>query len=255
MADTTRVASDLIQGLAAPAEIRDAVSRLADDLARAAGANLAGLTLYGGLARGRYRAGKSDINLLIVLGDTSTESLAAIAPALRAAWRAVRVEPFIVKASEVPRLAEVFPTKVLDIQSHLVVLRGQDPFAGIEVSRAQIRLRVEQGLSNLALRMRRRYISIFDDPRSLASALADAAVPLKVELAALLQLAGKDEPSESTSAAVLEAAAIAFDLDREALSRMAALRRDANLPEDISGLYNRVLTATSRAEEIVFRLE
>ena len=104
---------------------------------------------------------------------------------------------------------------------------GEDPFSGIDVSRKLIRLRIEQSLTNLALRLRRRYISIFDDPRSLALTLAEQAVPLKVELAALLQLAGKDEPSESTSAAVLESAAAAFDLDREALLLMAALRRDA----------------------------
>ena len=254
MADTTEVVS-VLEGLDAPPAIRDAISRLADDLARAAGANLAGLILYGGLARGRYRAGKSDINVVVLLGDTSTESLAAIAPILRAAWRAVRVEPFILKVSEVPRLAEVFPTKVLDIQTHRVVLMGRDPFAGIEVSREQIRLRVEQGLCNLALRLRRRYISIFDDPRALATTLADAAVPFKVELAALLQLAGNDEPSESTSAAVLESAAVAFNLDREALSLIAALRRDATLPEDLAGLYNRVLAAISRAAEIASRME
>lgn len=255
MADTTGIVSDVLQELAAPNEIRDAVSRLADELARTAGGNLAGLILYGGLARGRYRTGKSDINLVVALVDTSIESLAAIAPILRAAWRAFHVEPFIVGASDAQRLAELFPTKVLDIQAHRIVLIGKDPFDGIEVSRKQIRLRVEQGLCNLALRLRRRYISIFDDPQSMAAALAEAAVPLKIELAALLQLAGKDEPSESTSAAVLEAAALEFDFDREALSLMAGLRRDASPPEDLAKLYNRVLVTISQAAAIVSDME
>ena len=253
MSDTPGSVLDSL--LAAPPEIRAAVSRLVDDLARASGANLSGLILYGGLARGRYRAGKSDINLVVVLRDASTQSLGAIAPILRDAWRAHRVEPFILKSSEVPRLAEVFPTKLLDIQTHRIVLMGEDPFSGIEVSLEQMRLRVEQGLRNLALRLRRRYISIFDDPRSLAATLADAAVSLKIELGALLQLAGKDEPSESTSAAVLEAAAIAFDLDREALLQMAGLRRDAEVADDLTSLYNRVTSAISRAAEIVSHLE
>ena len=255
MTDIARSVSASLQGLAAPAEIREAVSKLAHDLAGASGPNLAGLILYGGLARGRYRAGKSDINLVVLLRDASTECLAAIAPVLRAAWRAYRVEPFILKGSEVSRLAEVFPTKLLDIQTHRIVLIGEDPFAGIEVSRAQLRLRVEQGLRNLSLRLRRRYISIFDDPRSLAATLADAAVPLKIELGALLQLAGKEEPSESTSAAVLEAAANAFELDRQALLQMAGLRRDGEAPEDLASLYTRVTSAISRAAEIVARTE
>lgn len=255
MADSKSLVQGSLEGLDAPVEIRARISDLGDDLVRAAGANLRGLILYGGLARGRYRPGKSDINLVVLLGDTSTESLAAIAPVLRAAWRAVRVEPFILKASEAQRLAETFPTKLLDIQTHHIVLMGENPFAGIDVSRKLIRSRIEQSLTNLALRLRRRYISIFDDPRSLATTLAEQAVPLKVELAALLQLAGKDEPSESTSAAVLEAAAIEFDLDREALLMMAALRRDGNPPEDLPALYNRALATIARAAEIVSDME
>jgi hypothetical protein len=236
-----------LEGLDAPAEIRARIIQLRDELVRDAGANLSGLILYGGLARGRYRPGKSDINLVVLLKDASAQSLAAIAPALRRAWRAVRVEPFILKASEAQRLAETFPTKLLDIQTHKIVLMGENPFAGIEASRKLIRLRIEQSLTNIALRLRRRYISIFDDPRGLATTLADTALSLKVEFSALLQLAGKDEPSESTSAAVLEKAAAEFDLDREALLMMAALRRDANQPEDLSKLYNRALATIDRA--------
>lgn len=255
MVDRKSKAQSSLEKIDAPAEIRARISELSDELARAAGENLRGLILYGGLARGRYRPGKSDINLAVLLDDTSALSLGSIAPLLRAAWRAVRVEPFILKASEAKRLAETFPTKLLDIQNHHIILMGENPFAGIEVSRKLVRLRIEQSLTNLALRLRRRYISIFDDPNSLVLTLADAAVSLKVELAALLQLAGKDEPSESTSAAVLKTAAAAFDLDSEALSLMASLRRDAKEPEDLPALYNRALATIERAAEITSRME
>ena len=255
MDDRKSLVSGSLEGLDAPPEIRARISDLREELVAAAGANLRGIILYGGLARGRYRPGKSDINLVVLIGDASTESLAVIAPALRAAWRAIRVEPFIIKASEVERLAETFPTKMLDIQTHHTVLMGEDPFSGIVVSRKLIRLRIEQSLTNLALRLRRRYVSIFDDSRALALALAEQTVPLKVELAAMLKLAGKDEPSESTSAAVLDAAAKEFDLDREALLLMAALRRDATPPEDLPALYNRALATIERAAEIVSRME
>ena len=255
MTDTTTGVSDVLRGVDAPAEIIETIARLAADLAQAASGNLKGLILYGGLARGRYRAGKSDVNIVVLLGDASTESLSIIAPILRAAWRAARVEPFILRVSEVPRLADVFPTKLLDIKTHRVLLMGEDPFATVAVSREQIRLRVEQGLSNLALRLRRRYVSIFDDPRSQATTLAEAAVGLKVELAALLRLAGKNEPSETTSAAVLDAAALEFDLDREALASMAGLRREASQSQDLSALYNRVLVTISRATEIISAME
>lgn len=241
--------------LDAPPELRAAIAQLRDDLVRAAGANLAGLILYGGVARGRYRPGKSDINLVVLLNDTHTAALDPIAPLLRAAWRAWRVEPFILKSSEVARLSVTFPTKLLDIARHHIVLVGADPFADVQVSREQVRLRIEQSLRNSELRLRRRYLSIFDDAPSLALALADVASSLKVEFAAMLQLVNQDAPSEATSAAVLQAAADTFELDRETLARIAALRREANQGEDMPALYDRVLAVIARAAEIVSTLE
>lgn len=254
MADA-KPALSRIDALDAPPEIRGAIKRLCEDLAREAETNLKGLILYGGLARGRYRPGRSDINLVVLLEDTSTGALARIGPALRAAWRAVRVEPFIIDQSEVARLAETFPTKLLDIKDHHIVLFGEDAFAAIEVSREQVRLRIEQSLTNIALRLRRRYVSIFDDPRSIAHTLAETAAALKVEMAAMLRLAGKPEPAEPTSSAVLESAATVFNLDSRALGQAAALRRDENLPEDIHSLYNRVLQSITRAAETVSNME
>ncbi|MEN3333553.1 MAG: hypothetical protein V7641_2918 [Blastocatellia bacterium] len=239
----------------APPEIRAAIAGLSDDLARAAGTNLAGLILYGGVARGRYRPGKSDINLVVLLNDTSTAALDQIAPLLRAAWRAWRVEPFIIKPAEAARLSVTFPTKLLDIAQHHIVLAGVNPFADIQVSREQIRLRIEQSLRNSELRLRRRYLSIFDDRSSLATTLADVAASLKVEFAAMLQLVHQEPPSESTSAAVLQAAAEAFDLDRDALARIAALRREADPSDDLPALYNRTLAAIGRAAEIISNME
>ena len=244
-----------LDGLNLAPEVRDALERLREDISVAAGENLAGLILYGGLARGRYRGGKSDVNVVVLLRNTAVESLTAIAPALRAAWRAVRVEPFILKLSEVQSMTDVFPTKLLDIQAHHIVLMGEDPFVGLEVKREHLRLRIEQELRNIALRMRRRYVSIFDDTASLAAALENVAVSLKVELGALLRLAGKEEPAENTSAAVLDRAATAFDLDRDALLRVAAMRRDDSLASDLPELYDRVLASINRAAEIADQME
>lgn len=250
-----RQAAVSLDHLDAPPEIRAAIAQLSDDLAGAAGTNLAGLVLYGGLARGRYRPGKSDINLVVLLNDTSTAALDRIAPLLRAAWRAWRVEPFIIKPAEATRLSVTFPTKLLDISRHHLVLAGDDPFANIQVSRDQVRLRIEQSLRNTELRLRRRYLSIFDDPASLAMTLADTAASLKVEFAGMLQLVNQEAPSESTSAAVLQAAASTFDLDRETLARIAALRREADPADDLPALYNRTLAAITHAAEIISNME
>jgi hypothetical protein len=234
----------------APAHIAAALDRLKDDLARAAGQNLAGLVLYGGLARGRYRSVRSDVNLIVLLHDASAAALAAIAPALRTAWRAAGVNPLLLTPAEVSRTAEAFPTKFLDIKNHHILLAGADPFTGLQIAREQIRLRTEQGLRNLLLRLRRRYISLGGDSSLLAQALARSARPLALELKSLLQLAGKDLPAEDRTAAVFEAAAAAFGLEPAPLAQMAQFRQNHQPVGDVDELVRGVLGAIARAAEV-----
>jgi hypothetical protein len=231
---------------AAPPAITAALEHLKHELARAAGANLSGLILYGGLARGRYRAGQSDVNVVVLLHEVSATALAAVAPALRTARRAAAVEPMILAPDEVPAAAVAFPTKFLDIKDHHVVLAGADTFADLEVPREAIRRRVAQQLRNLALRLRRRYLSVVDDPSAEAATLAAVARPLALETAALLRLAGQSLPAEDRTAAIFEAAATAFDLDRDALAQLAALRQGPDTTEEVPALFAKVLAITAR---------
>src|SRR6516165_9227017 len=201
-----------------PADIAAALDRLKEELARAAGQNLAGLILYGGLARGRYRPGKSDVNAVVLLREVSAPALAVLAPPLRAARRAANVSVMILTPAEVHAAAIVFPTKFLDIKDHHIVLHGEDPFAALEVPREQIRLRIIQELRNMTLRLRQRFVAVVDDPAMQVTTLASLARPLAIEMSALLRLAGKSVPHEDRTALIFQAATAAFEVDGEALA-------------------------------------
>ena len=239
----------------APPAVTAALDRLQQELTERAGNHLAGIILYGGLARGRFRPGKSDVNLVILLRDASAQVLDAIAPALQAAWRAAGVEPLILTPAEVAPAVDVFPTKFLDIKRHHLVLMGEDPFANLEADAEHVRLRIKQELHNLLLRLRRRYIAAVGDPTSMAQLLVDAARPFALELAALLRLTGKEPPADDRTGAIFEAAAGPFGLDRDVLARLAALRQDARRTDDVAGLYAGVLQAVARATEVVDRMK
>jgi hypothetical protein len=233
-----------------PPAIAAALHRLKEDLTKAAGPNLAGLILYGGLARGRFRPGKSDVNVVLLLHDISSATLEAITPALRAAWRAAGVDPLLLTPDEVPRVADAFPTKFLDIKNHHIVLTGADPFAQIEVTREQIRRRTEQELCNLLLRLRHTYVTTGTDSAALTRALARVARPLALQLLALLQVADQEVPAEDHTAQIFYRAATAFGLEREPLARLAQLREDTRPEGDLTGLCHGVLTAVARAAAI-----
>jgi hypothetical protein len=160
----------------------------------------------------------------------------------------------ILTPAEVNPAAVVFPTKFLDMKDHHVVLHGADPFAGLEVPRAQVGLRIVQQLRNLTLRLRRRFVAVLDDPGAQAAALANLARPLAIELAALLRLAGKQVPPEDHTADIFRAAAAAFDADAEALARLAALRRGEPVKEDLQPLFGRLLATLARLTDCAERL-
>jgi len=245
-----------IETLAAPPDVQARLKQLCGELGQSLGPKLAGVLLYGGVARGRYRPEASDVNLLILLTDVSAETLAAAAGPLRAAWRAVRVEPLVTTPDEIRQVAAVFPTKILDIQDRHIVLHGKDPLAGLSIEKHHLRLRTEQELRNLALRLRRRYFAAFDDSTDLALALRRVARGLAVQLSMLLRLAGKPVPAEDRTADIFAAAATAFGLDAEALARLAALRQSTEPPaDDVAATYNRVMATVGRAADFAGQMK
>jgi len=50
-----------------PPAVTEALEKLRAELTAAASDDLAALVLYGGLVRGRYQPGRSDVNLAVVL--------------------------------------------------------------------------------------------------------------------------------------------------------------------------------------------
>ena len=240
---------------AVPAAISAALDGLKRDLLAAAGENLKGLILYGGLARGRYRPGKSDVNVVVLLRDATPAALRVIAPALKKAWRAAAVEPLVLSTEEAVHATRVFPTKFLDIKSHHVVLLGEDPFAGIEISREHVRLRIEQELRNLLMRLRRRFLATVDDQTLLARAVTDVVRPFAIEMAALWQLMGKPIPDDDRSAMIFETVAAEFGLNREVLTELVALRHDSRTPDNIVDLCGSLLEMLARMVTVVDQMK
>lgn len=230
----------------APARVLEALERLAAELSAAAGPNLAALVLYGGLARGSFRPGQSDVNVAVVLESAAPASLEPLAPALQVAWRAARIEPWIVARSELPRLAALFPSKILDLEARHAVLLGSDPFHDLAAPDDRVRFRAEQALRNLALRLRRRLIASAGDPDAQARWASEVARPLAAELAPLLRLAGA-HPGRDDTAELLAAAAKVFGLDEAALAELATARKAPGAIRDPADLLRRALTTVEAA--------
>ena len=233
----------------APKAVVTALESLTEALKQQAGSDFAGLVLYGGLARGRFREGRSDVNVVVLLHRVSLGVLDRISPALRTARNAAAVEAMLITPAEVPAAAFEFPTKFLDIKRHHIVLAGDDAFATLEVPRVMVQLRIAQSLRNLLLRMRRRYSLAYDDAQGLKETLIDIARPLAIEMLALLYDGGHAVPDTDQTGAVFAAAASAFSLDAAALAALAALRAETSKDTgkaDVANLYGRILEVLAK---------
>ncbi len=235
-----------------PQRVRAALETLLTELEPAAPEPSA-LLIYGSLAWGGYREGASDVNLAVVLTDASESTLSAIRAPLRAAWRAVGVAPLLIERGEIEHLGDVFPIKLSDIQAHHHVLAGDDPFTGVTIEPTHLRLRVEQELRNHLIRMRRRYVDVGDSQREPSRTLIHSASSLRIELRALLRLAGKPVDAPDLSS-VNKAAVAAFSFDEHALERLRTFKHTGK-DKDVRGLYFAIIDVLAQAVACADKLE
>jgi len=238
-----------------PQDVAATLDNLTSELRAVPGDNLLGLILFGGLARGRYNPGTSDINIVVYIREVSARALDGLATPLHEAWTTKRVDPLIIARGELPRLSIAFPTKILDIQRHHVLLFGEDPFEGIIVSREHIRAHAEQELRNLSLRLRRRFVSIHDDGAALAMAATDAAVALAVNLRALLFLRGVVSDEFQPTLAIYKLAAETFGLDVEPLEVLKNAHRNADAAPLTVPQFDRLLATVAKASDFAAEMD
>lgn len=204
-------------------ELDRRLDRLVQRLREAGGPNLLGVALYGGLVKGRYTPGISDINVLVVVADAGLPSLLPLAPALTEALREFQVVPFLATPEDLRASAALFPVKILDIQLSHRVLYGDVPLAEIRVEPSALRLRSLQELKNLELRLRLQVLERGANPDALWRALTNSLPKLAVTLETLLRVRGLEVPADRPG--VLRAAGRELGIEPSRMDRIATLRR------------------------------
>ena len=174
-----------------PAEAQAALDRVVSTLTKTLGANLHSLVLYGSAVRGNLVPKVSDLNLLILLEESTPDAHAAIADAIRGP---VRIEPFILGRALLARSLQAFAIKFLSIRRNYRVLNGSDPFGSLEVDEALARFLCEQTVRNLRLRSVRAFVVLGSDRARYSKFLARLAPALFTDLAEALRRVGTEIP-------------------------------------------------------------
>lgn len=206
----------------------DAIERLTRGLEVALGPNLVSLVLFGSAARDGHVPGRSDLNLMLVVREASVEALHGIAPLLGEWGKTGHPPPLIQTEAEWRESADVFPIEIEDMREAHRLLLGSDPFAGLTVSRADLRRELEREIRGKLLRLRTEYAAAAESGKALGRLLAGSAATFLVLLRAALRLVGRRPPADP-SALVAEAAK-ACEFDAEAFEWALAERHGKRPP-------------------------
>lgn len=188
-----------------PTAVRTRLDQLASELRDQLGDNLISLVVFGSAARGGWKAGHSDVDLVLVLRQSSPDVLLSISNTLTVARTSLRFEAIILTADEIPRAADVFPLFYDDIRGCHVLLAGSDVFADLEIADHHRRLRVEQELREMQIRLRRAVVDSMGAPHPLAGAIERKLKQVRGPLHALLTL--RKTPAEDDHLSTLLAKA------------------------------------------------
>ncbi len=198
-------------GLSISEGVKARLDELLHALKAGLGEDLVSVVVHGSAARGGWREGTSDVDLVVLLKQAPREKLDAIANALQVARFAARIEAMILTEDEVTRAADVFPLFYGDIVRAHEVVFGSDPFAKLQIAPHHVRLRVEQELREAQIRLRRAVTDGMGAKSALENAVTRKVRQVRSPLHALLGL--KQITCDDDLASVVKKSAEVYAVD------------------------------------------
>jgi hypothetical protein len=219
---------------------RKALEGLTADLRRVFGERLLSVCAYG-LAK---RGDGAPLSALALVERLGFDDLAACAP-LATDWRRHGLNvPLLLEREEFHRTLDVFPLEYGDIIARHVVIAGQDPFGGAQVSPADFRRAIELQAKSHLIHLREGFVESQGNPDAVGRLVAASAASFR----ALLENIGRldDEGDDDVAGTAERQIGISASLVREVLS--ASTRGTIADPTELLARY---IAAAERIWEFV----
>ena len=209
-----------------PDTLKKDIQSLADSLKSNLNGTLKSVVLYGGLTKNDLVKDSDRVNLMVVLTEISASNLDKVGDALQASSRTQQVHPLVLSEADLKSSTDVFPIKFLDMKQDYDVLVGDDLVKDLEIGRDNLRLRCEQEIKNLMLKLRRMYMNSRNDEKALKGSLLKGYYSFLQSGDALAELkTGKVYRKESE---VVDAIG-SIGLDADLMKKIVAVRSDGSL--------------------------
>ncbi len=212
------------------ATLREPLRLLVEHLRAALRGRLQSVTVVGSSLTEDWQPGSSDINTVIVLEPLDIATLNAIAALAKPMSKHRLSPPLLMTPAYIDRSRDVFGIEFLDFQLRHETIVGADPFASLQIEKADVRLQCERELKATLVRLRQGYIAAAGNKKLVRDILISTAKGLAPLAQALLWL--KDMERPKTMAAALQKAAGEFQVDLNAVVAAERWRYEKPRPTD-----------------------
>ena len=170
--------------------MEDKLDGFVKNLREAHGENLKSVVLYGPALVGDQLDEDRPKNILVVLNRITPDDLKA-AHDVAEEWRLQgNPLPVYFTSREVIDSSDVFPIEFIDMSRHRLVLYGDDPFVGLEISTQNLRHQLEYEFRGKLIRLRTLYITASHNPNRLARLMVDSLDSFVVLFRHVLEMLG-----------------------------------------------------------------
>ena len=237
------------------ADNEKSLNELADRLAKAHGASLVSLLLYGSGAIGDANEKFSDLNVLCVL-DEITPSALGRSESVFEWWRAEgHPAPVLLSEDEVRHATDCFAIEFHDIQARSRLLAGRDVVSGLVIDYTFYRSRVEYELRAKLLRLRQKAAGMLSKGDMLLRLMADSLSTFTALTRHAVRLDGGETYWKKRE--IIAAASARFGFDGQPFYTLLDLREGTGKPKaaDAGAILEAYLKQIQIIVDAVDRLE
>lgn len=121
--------------------------------------DLVSVVLYGSAASGEFTDRYSNINVMVILTDTSLPSISK-AHDLVSSKKFEMINPVFFTEEYIHSSLDIFPIEFLDIIENHTLLHGKDFMSGLQVDSRNLRFQCEQELKSKLINIKKRYLTV-----------------------------------------------------------------------------------------------
>jgi hypothetical protein len=213
-----------------PEEVAKLIEPYLSKLLDIYGSRLESAVVYGSATAGDFVAGKSNVNIAIVLDRVDVETLGKALRTVSDGRRRRIVAPLFLTRSFIERSSDVFPLEFIEIKDNHVVVFGEEIFSALAIDQSNLRLQCEEQLKGAILRLRQAYLELGLGKKGIEAILIDSLTSIIPAMRGALRLKGIDPPTRKGQ--VIEEIGRSFGV--ETVTMMAILK-DKRGDERIAG--------------------